>query len=586
VLVHYFGQESDVVGARSFCNERNALIVEDCTHVLIPQGQLGTLGDFVIYSPHKWLAIPDGALLIARDKILAKTKVPDGDLVNSIKNQIQLFPKDEFSVLNWAIKQFIFAISPMLGGYIAKRKSQRQKTPNHASLEGAHQSKLSKRLLVKEINRLEFYRWKRFENAALLERSYNHQGTLLLSDSGVPSPYLFRERIMDSRESRGRLIDLRNIGVPCLQWPDLPPEVSQNASDHRIARELSDQAIYFPVHPQIQARKLVSQMGAKQIRIRSDSKSYKLITSLTEPEWRGVYDSSEQSHLQQSMAYLKAQAQYRGWSTRFLGVEKDDELICVFGALEKSGPFGSGVSRINRGPIWANDSNHEEFEVPSLACLLNHYKRGKGRLLYIAPNMIMNKNNVLCLSDLQLKRRKTRPWQSICLDISKAETDLMASLNGKWRNQLRTAEKKGLICRISISEKSSEWMRNRHIELMKQRNFQGPSSKFVSNLRDNVMEGKGEYIVLQALLGQHVVAGISIVKHGRSATYLLGWNGDQGRRLNANNFLLWNACLNLKKSSILSFDLGGINEMGNPGITSFKRGMNGAEYRLVGEFRN
>ena len=42
----------------------------------------------------------------------------------------------------------------------------------------------------------------------------------------------------------------------------------------------------------------------------------------------------------------------------------------------------------------------------------------------------------------------------------------------------------------------------------------------------------------------------------------------------------------LKKQNILNFDLGGIDQVRNPGITLFKRGMNACGYTLVGEYTN
>ena len=39
----------------------------------------------------------------------------------------------------------------------------------------------------------------------------------------------------------------------------------------------------------------------------------------------------------------------------------------------------------------------------------------------------------------------------------------------------------------------------------------------------------------------------------------------------------------MKKLGCLWFDVGGIDEENNPGITQFKRGLKGEEYTLIGE---
>ena len=76
-----------------------------------------------------------------------------------------------------------------------------------------------------------------------------------------------------------------------------------------------------------------------------------------------------------------------------------------------------------------------------------------------------------------------------------------------------------------------------------------------------------------------------IVGHGDTCTYLVGWTPEPGRQLQANYFLLWNALLHFKELGYRYFDLGGLSARTTEGIAHFKRGMNGAEYSLPGEYR-
>ena len=66
VLVHYWGRPYADEVARDFCAAQGAWFIEDAAHVLCPTGDIGSWGDFVLYSPHKHLPIPDGAVLVAR----------------------------------------------------------------------------------------------------------------------------------------------------------------------------------------------------------------------------------------------------------------------------------------------------------------------------------------------------------------------------------------------------------------------------------------------------------------------------------------------------------------------------------------
>ena len=97
------------------------------------------------------------------------------------------------------------------------------------------------------------------------------------------------------------------------------------------------------------------------------------------------------------------------------------------------------------------------------------------------------------------------------------------------------------------------------------------------------LESEQPIQILKAFSNDELLAGICVVSHGTAATYLLGWNGEEGRRLKANHFLLWNAMMLLKKQGFRWFDLGGIDEDSTPGISDFKLGVNGERYALVGE---
>jgi hypothetical protein len=160
---------------------------------------------------------------------------------------------------------------------------------------------------------------------------------------------------------------------------------------------------------------------------------------------------------------------------------------------------------------------------------------------------------------------------------------LRAGLDGKWRNLLAFAEKSGLQLEIGSDDSTFEWMITRYRELMLEKNFHGPPTGLLKALREN-LDNKSQLLILRAVSDGEAVAGICLISHGATATYLLGWNGKRGRTLKANQFLLWHAVVHLKQLGLRWFDLGGINEERTPGIAAFKLGLNGQRYELVGEY--
>ena len=74
-------------------------------------------------------------------------------------------------------------------------------------------------------------------------------------------------------------------------------------------------------------------------------------------------------------------------------------------------------------------------------------------------------------------------------------------------------------------------------------------------------------IVYKAINNDKVIGSICIINHGNYATYLVGWTNIDGRKLNANYLLLWEAIKDLKNKNKLGFDLGGIDNEFTPNIT-------------------
>ena len=66
-----------------FLSKNGTWLVEDAVHVLKPTLNIGQKGDIVLYSPHKLLPIPDGAIIVIKS-------VGPNNLVND-KNVLKFF---------------------------------------------------------------------------------------------------------------------------------------------------------------------------------------------------------------------------------------------------------------------------------------------------------------------------------------------------------------------------------------------------------------------------------------------------------------------------------------------------------------
>lgn len=114
------------------------------------------------------------------------------------------------------------------------------------------------------------------------------------------------------------------------------------------------------------------------------------------------------------------------------------------------------------------------------------------------------------------------------------------------------------------------------------RSYPGPSPAFLRAMH-SASADKSPLVVLRALQGGEPVAGVLVLRHGRAATYQVGWTSERGRAVRAHHFLLWQSVLWLVNHGYTGFDLGGINEK-TPGIARFKTRMGGKPFRLAGGF--
>jgi hypothetical protein len=239
--------------------------------------------------------------------------------------------------------------------------------------------------------------------------------------------------------------------------------------------------------------------------------------------------------------------------------------------------------RMNRGPTWLTASEGPKKALAALAAIIDE-GNPKRRLFVAGPNIEMSDESLAMLAASGFRRRLLRPWSSIWVDLRIDQEALWRRLDGKWRNVLVSAEKEGLRLEADDAEQGFAWLLARYGELAIARGFAGPKIPFLRELRRALRKNGESFWVLRAMAGNDAVAGIGMVTHGTSATYLIGWNGPIGRKFGANNFLLWQSVLLAKQKGREWLDLGGIDEWRTPGITDFKRGLHGEEYRLVGEY--
>lgn len=237
VAVHAFGRRNRLAGARAAA----PLVVEDCAHVLMPVPGIGESGDVVLYSPHKLLGLPEGAVLVLR---------PTGhDLAAGVTARLADAPSSP-SPARWRIKRSIQALLPDRARRALPPVGQPDMATDPAEGEvAAFGAPSSLALALLGVADLEREAACRRANSLALRRAIEGLSGLapLFAEDG-PAPYRFALRAATAEAAAATYDRLRRARLPVESWPDLPPEVMAAPDRFGAALALRRTVLLLPVH--------------------------------------------------------------------------------------------------------------------------------------------------------------------------------------------------------------------------------------------------------------------------------------------------------------------------------------------------
>lgn len=601
LFVHYFGRPANHSAARDFCKLHAAWLIEDAAHSLLPNGSIGSGGDFVIYSPHKHLPIPDGALLIVRPTGPARFESAHFLLFGDSDSwPSQLADLDRklrvccggylrFHALIWCFKRTLQKF-----GVGSRRQFNElfaeQMDPNRqrfGKMISPRQSMLSKRLLGVLKHEIADVLRKRQRMQLLLDQALiNDSKALGVSPAERP---IMREWVPYMASYKGNSTKVEAVYrswqhklLPVTTWPDLPPEVALDPRRHAAAWVLRHGRVYLPVHQSISHGVLLRRCTPHQVSPVEETRLRLVWDEATQDQWHSWMCQAGRSNLLQSWSYGEAKCSQAGWIAKRGVFYREGAPVAFVQVLQKR-VFGIFlVSRINRGPLLLMPLNEQE-QRSMWGELAKLGRLASGHLLSVAPESFLNGQSLAMMASMKFRQFSPRAWESVWIDLGKDIGALRQGLEGKWRNMLKSSEKSGLQLEVDRDLQRFDWMLNKYSGLMQVKHFSGVPIDLLRALRSQ-SDSENKFELFCAMSDGDPIAAVCVARHGKAATYLLGWNGEKGRSLKANQFLLWNAIVHLKQEGVEWLDLGGISDDQTPGITAFKLGLNGARYELVGEY--
>ncbi|OFZ14630.1 MAG: hypothetical protein A2X86_18490 [Bdellovibrionales bacterium GWA2_49_15] len=561
LLVHFNGHVDHIEKSEKFCHAHKCLMVEDCANVLFPNGKIGKHSDISFFSPHKSLAVPDGSVLYVKKNL---------PLLGTIQKVYEGLETEAPSPLKWIFKKILVKLFP---AWFQKGRAQNilpfeVDPPMVPLVMKPRMSKLARSILAS------------FSNEKLLafseSRKRNSEEFLTLLKFLLPdfeyspmlvneTPYKFAVRFTNSQDTIRAFEILKLAGLWPVSWPDLPPAIKDRSGQ---ALTLRHTTIYLPVHHQLK----ILNTFRRQLKISADVEI--LWENVSHEQWDESCLRVSNFNLLQHWEYGDAKKLIANTPIKRGIIYFQKQPIAVVQAFIKKIGFVSLI-RVNRGPLFFNSSVSPQIKAAVYQALRKRMGTGLFSFLFIIPELEDGLENRFILSKAGFFRFRGTHSETAWADLTLDADTLRGNLKSKWRNLLKNAEASGLRYTISNTKEDFSWLEKQHVQDMQTKQFSGVPLE---------MQRQISSLVLIAYLEDCPVAGVMIAHHLNSATYLVGTNSAEGRKCNANNFLLWNAMLEMKKRGCKSFDLGGLGVQVTPHIAHFKRGVSGQEFHYPGEY--
>lgn len=238
----------------------------------------------------------------------------------------------------------------------------------------------------------------------------------------------------------------------------------------------------------------------------------------------------------------------------------------------------TAAARINRGPIFLKEYDNLENHLKALQMVRR--KIIHPIPIVYAPNIDYSPENLEGLYKCHWKQWDSFGYETGIIDLSKPLEEIRREFDSKWRNQLKASEKKSLTIKkdftrfdeiISIYEASQ-----------KEKGYKGIPSSILFGLMQ--LEENPLHVWYITNDSDRIIAFDIFYSTSVFGLYFVGWNDDEGRKLYANNYLLYNAVMMFKENGARWFDLGGIDYINTEENARYKDGMRPKHVRLVGEY--
>ncbi len=295
-------------------------------------------------------------------------------------------------------------------------------------------------------------------------------------------------------------------------------------------------------------------------------------------KWNEMASSFDCHDIHQSWEWGEMMA-LSGWSVERLVFEDKGSLRGVASALVRK-KFGFSLVYVSRGPLC--DYGDTTASSAMLASLKERFSNAT--CLKCNPYIPFSGCHEKTFLDQGFKpaRGKDLFDRTIVVNLSGDRDELFARLRPRFRTYVKKASARCAIRDMPLTEANMEAFWRLHCEMSDaKKRGKAPLSLFLNFARS--FDSSGTALMRFALLGDKPLAATILLESGRKLLYKWGAASRSGPDLRASHLLHWENIAMAKLRGLDGYDLGGVGCSGD-GVSQFKEGFGGEEFRLAGEF--
>lgn len=315
-------------------------------------------------------------------------------------------------------------------------------------------------------------------------------------------------------------------------------------------------------------------------------------------KWDRFVEHSPYGHILQTTQWGELKNEH-GWKTvRASLVNANAELVGGSVVLLRRLPYGLGtLAYVPRGPVVNWDDRDLAIAVVRSTAKL---ARSRGAIALITePGMLDTPSDRRTLQTAQLTEidLHVQPRRTIWVNLDvEDEVDILALMKQKTRYNIGLAKRKGVTVRVGTADDLPAFYAM--MESTAERNTFSiyPLTYYQHFMRLFASGQHARAALLIAEFEQRPLASVIVAAHGKTATYLYGASGDEGRDLMPTYLLQWEAMRWARERGCLTYDLWGVPDEDEAtleahfkdrddelwGVYRFKRGFGGQVVRHIG----